>query len=304
MRVTQGMLSHNSLRNLSNSYQSLGKYMDQLSTGKKINRPSDDPVVAMKGMNYRSMVSNVEQYERNLGEVHNWMDNSDNALDKANDVLERLREIAVQGANGTYEEEQRENMAEEVDQLRSHLEDLANSKVNNKYLFNGAGTTGVENATGDYEPPYEIAADGSNNNAPNNNDPVRIEVSDGNKVQVNVNPSEFFDTSIFTDITNFSNELKNGTDDEAIGDYIGVIDTHIDNNVNARADLGARQSRVELVENRLTQQQVTAKDMMSKNEDADIEEVIMNLTSQESIHRAALSAGARIIQPSLLDFLR
>ena len=61
------------------------KYMNQLSTGKKISRPSDDPVIAMKGMNFRTQVSEVEQFKRNVGEVHNWMDNSDAALDKASE---------------------------------------------------------------------------------------------------------------------------------------------------------------------------------------------------------------------------
>lgn len=98
MRVTQSMLTNNMLRNLSNSYNSLGKYMEQLSTGKKINRPSDDPVIAMKGMNYRTQVNQLEQYERNIGEVHNWMDNTDSALEKVQKGgLERLRELAVQG---------------------------------------------------------------------------------------------------------------------------------------------------------------------------------------------------------------
>ncbi|MFC4387022.1 flagellar hook-associated protein FlgL [Gracilibacillus marinus] len=298
MRVTQSMLTNNMLRNLSSSYNNLGKYMEQLSTGKKINRPSDDPVIAMKGMDYRTQVNQIEQFERNIGEVHNWMDNSDSALDKVQKGLERLRELAVQGANGTYEEGQRGNIAAEVDQIKEHLVELANTKVNNKFIFSGSATTGNGG-----EPPYELNEDGTFVTPINTND-VNIEVSDGTKIRVNVKPDSIFTEDLFKDLTDFSNALKDGTDDEAIGEFIGKIDTHIDNNVNARADLGARQNRIDLIENRVKEQLVTAKDMMSKNEDANMEEVIMNLTSQEAVHRAALSAGARIIQPSLLDFLR
>lgn len=272
--------------------------MEQLSTGKKINRPSDDPVIAMKGMDYRTQVNQIEQFERNIGEVHNWMDNSDSALDKVQKGLERLRELAVQGANGTYEEGQRGNIAAEVDQIKEHLVELANTKVNNKFIFSGSATTGNGG-----EPPYELNEDGTFVTPINTND-VNIEVSDGTKIRVNVKPDSIFTEDLFKDLTDFSNALKDGTDDEAIGEFIGKIDTHIDNNVNARADLGARQNRIDLIENRVKEQLVTAKDMMSKNEDANMEEVIMNLTSQEAVHRAALSAGARIIQPSLLDFLR
>ncbi|WP_018931041.1 flagellar hook-associated protein FlgL [Gracilibacillus lacisalsi] len=298
MRVTQSMLTNNMLRNLSSSYQSLGKYMDQLSTGKKINRPSDDPVVAMKGMDYRTQVNQVEQFERNIGEVHNWMDNSDSALDKVQKGLERLRELAVQGANGTYEEGQRGNIASEVEQIKEHMLELANTKVNNKFIFSGTETTG-----NDGDPPYELNDDGTFVN-PINNDDVRIEVSSGTKIRVNVQPDSIFNEELFTDLTEFAETLRDGSDDEAIGEFIGKIDNHIDNNVNARADLGARQNRIDLIENRVQEQLVTAKDMMSKNEDADMEQVIMNLTSQEAVHRAALSGGARIIQPTLLDFLR
>ncbi|WP_138419479.1 flagellar hook-associated protein FlgL [Aquibacillus sediminis] len=301
MRVTQGMLSNNMLRNVSNSYSNLGKYMDQLSTGKKINKPSDDPVVAMKGMNYRSQVSDIEQFQRNIGEVHNWMDNSDSALDKSTQALQRLRELATQAANGTYEEGQRENIAEEVDQLKEHLVEIANTKVNNKYIFNGTATTGT-----DGEPPVSIDDDGTIDQLSTNTNTVKIEVADGTNLPVNVNPEEVFgdeNSNVFKDVEAFSQALKD--DDQAgLEDALNNLDNRIDDVVSVRADLGARMNRVELIENRIKDQEVTATRMMSDNEDADMEEVIMNLTTQESVHRAALSAGSRIIQPTLMDFLR
>ena len=286
MRVTQSMLTNNMLRNLSSSYSNLDKYMDQLSTGKKINRPSDDPVIAMKGMNYRSQVSNVEQYERNISEVQNWMDNSDSALDETTQALQRLRELAVQGSNGTYEDGQRKNIAAEVDQLKSHLIEVANTRVNDKYIFNGTSTTGTEDTvTGEMKQPVS-------------------KVTSGTKLKVNITPGNVFSQELFDDIEAFSSALKSNTPADDLGSHIGTIDTHINNTVSERADLGARMNRLELVEDRLESQSIAANKMMSDNEDADLEEVIINLTTQESVHRAALSAGSRVIQPTLLDFLR
>ncbi|MFC4403530.1 flagellar hook-associated protein FlgL [Gracilibacillus xinjiangensis] len=303
MRVTQSMLTNNMLRNISNSYQNLGTYMEQLSTGKKINRPSDDPVVAMKGMNYRTVVNQNEQYERNIGEVHNWLDNTDSALDKNQKVLERLKELAVQAANGTYEEGERGNIAAEVKQLREQLLDVANTKVNNKYIFSGTATTGDNG-----NPPFQIDKDTLEVTFHGNNNQVKLEVSAGSQLPVNTKANEFYnneENDLFADLLEFTKKLEDESfSDNEFTEYIGVIDTHINNNVNARADLGARQNRIDLVESRVKEQTVTAKDMMSKNENANLEEVIMNLTSQEAVHRAALSAGARVIQPSLLDFLR
>ncbi len=85
---------------------------------------------------------------------------------------------------------------------------------------------------------------------------------------------------------------------------IGELQAQMDNVVNARADLGARMNRLDLIEDRLGHQEIVAKKMMSNNEDIDYEVVITQLITQESILRASLSAGSRTIQPTLLDFLR
>ncbi|MFC4557525.1 flagellar hook-associated protein FlgL [Virgibacillus kekensis] len=293
MRITQSMLSNNMLRNLSNSYSKMDTYMNQLSTGKKINRPSDDPVIAMKGMNYRSQVTEVEQFKRNIGEVHNWMDNSDAALDKATQALQKFRELAVQASNDTYGEEERDNIKEEVEQLKEHLIDIANTNVNGKYIFNGTGT--------DTKP---VTVDGTGQiTVSTNNDRVMIEVANGTKLQANVESSSVFTDDLFQNIDDFVTALDNSNQGD-IEASIGALDENINKTINARADLGARMNRLDLVENRLGEQEVIAKKMMTENENIDYEKVITQLTTQESIHRAALSAGSRIIQPTLLDFLR
>ncbi|GEN54432.1 flagellar hook-associated protein FlgL [Halobacillus faecis] len=297
MRVTQSMLSNNMLRNLSNSYAEMGKYQDQLSTGKKISRPSQDPVVAMKGINYRQQVTEVEQFQRNIAEVHNWMDNSDSALDKATQAMQRVRELTVQASNDTYEEGQRENIAKEIRQLKEHLGTIANTKVNDKYIFNGTNTT---------KPPFENmeALEGTVIPPATGADEVRIEVSSGVKLQTNVLPGRVFNQELFKDLEEFAQALEGDTANEEISDFLDKFDGHTGNVVNERADLGARMNRVELVEDRLETQKVSATKMMSDNEDADIEKVITDLKTQESVHRAAMGVGARIIQPTLMDFLR
>ena len=292
MRVTQGMLTNNMLRNLMNSNDKMGNYMEQLSTGKKINRPSDDPVVAMKGMGYRTELVKVEQYQRNTNEVHNWMDNSDAALDKATSAMQRIRELAVQASNGTYSDKELSNIGEEVEQLKEHLVDIANTNVNDKYIFNGTMTDTAPINLESREINFDDKA-------------VTIEVSSGTALKANVNGEDVFggDPGVFKTIDNFIAKL-NGDSNENIDTSIEELDTGIDNIINARADLGARMNRLELVENRLSEQEVTATKTMSNNEDIDYAETIMNLITQESLHRAALSAGSRIIQPSLVDFLR
>ncbi|KHF39622.1 flagellar hook-associated protein FlgL [Halalkalibacter okhensis] len=290
MRVTQMMLSQSSLRHINQGYDRLATIQDQLASGKKITRASQDPVVAMKGMRYRSQVTEVEQFKRNLAEAYNWMDTTDSALDQGTQALARIRELATQAANDSYTPEERANMAKEVAQLREHLESIANSKNSNKYIFNGMNTTTAPVQDG------EVTT---------NNQPVEIELMKGVSVQVNVNAGNVFTNELFDDIKALEASLQ---DENASGEELsGFIDTlfgHINNFVAERAELGARVNRVEMMENRLMEQEVIAKRIMSNNEDAEMEEVIIDLMTQESVHRAALSAGARIIQPTLMDFLR
>ncbi|TGB02370.1 flagellar hook-associated protein FlgL [Halobacillus salinus] len=297
MRVTQGMLSNNMLRNLSNSYANMGKYQEQLTTGKKISRPSQDPVVAMKGINYRSQLTRTQQFQRNINEVNNWMDNSDASLDKATKALQRIRELTVQASNDTYEGSQRENIAKEIRQLKEHIGTIANTKVNDKYIFNGANTT---------EQPVDLETFTVNQS----DTPVNIEVSEGVQLKANVTPSNVFGEEVFTSIENFASSLEDASvmgdsvPQEELSDFVKAFDGHINDIINERADLGSRMNRVELVTDRLSSQEVSMTKMMSENEDADIEKVITDLKAQESIHRAALGVGSRIIQPTLMDFLR
>ncbi|MFB5166822.1 flagellar hook-associated protein FlgL [Parageobacillus toebii] len=301
MRVTQGMLTGNMLRNLSTSYARLGKYQDQLATGKKINRPSDDPVIAMKGMVYRTNLTEVEQFKRNFSEAYNWLENSDAALDKATQALQRIRELVVQASNDTYEASQRAVISEEIKQLTEHLASIANTKVGDKYIFNGTDTL---------KQPVDLSQ------APpvvsKNTDEIKIELSKGIYIPVNVNPTKVFNydntakgNGLFSDLEFLNNDLNDATKSgKDISQYLSYIDQHINNLLSARAELGARLNRVELMEERVDQQEVIAHRILSDNEDADIGRVITDLKTQESVHRAALGVGARIIQPTLLDFLR
>jgi flagellar hook-associated protein 3 FlgL len=301
MRVTQGMLTGNMLRNLSASYARLGKYQDQLATGKKINRPSDDPVIAMKGMVYRTNLTEVEQFKRNFSEAYNWIENSDAALDKATQALQRIRELVVQASNDTYEVSQRAAISEEIKQLTEHLASIANTKVGDKYIFNGTDT--LKQPVDLSQTPPVVSK---------NTDEIKIELSKGIYIPVNVNPTKIFNydntakgNGLFSDLEFLNNDLNDATKSgKDISQYLSYIDQHINNLLSARAELGARLNRVELMEERIDQQEVIAHRILSDNEDADIERVITDLKTQESVHRAALGVGARIIQPTLLDFLR
>ena len=293
MRVTQGMLAANSLKQISNSYNKLETLQNQLSTGKKINRPSDDPVVATKGMAYRSNLSEVNQYKRNLTEAQSWFDSSESGLEQVNSILQRTKELVVQGLNGTNESDDRQAIAREIEQLKLDYMQVGNTQVAGNYIFNGVNVGAPpisENASGIIESNINL-------------DPFSVEVSKGIQLRVNIHPQNIFGQGAFDLMKNVQTAFEQN-DVNSLKDLSTQVDTQLSTLLAERSELGARSNRLELIENRLDSQEITATKMLSNNEDADIEKVITDLTVQESVHRAALGVGAQIIQPTLLDFLR
>ncbi|MGR3765856.1 flagellar hook-associated protein FlgL [Rossellomorea sp. NS-SX7] len=301
MRVTQSMLTSNSMRNLSSSYARMGQLQDQLATGKKITKPSDDPVVAMKGMFYRSNLTGIEQYKRNLSELYLWMDNSEAGIDQANQGLQRVRELTLQGKNDTLSEEDKKAVAVEIEQIKADLVGVAETKVAGRYIFHGTdiGNSPIKDGN---------PADGSAPQVADNLTSAvignyNVEVSEGVFLKANVNPGNVFSQKLFDTVHNIQKALESG-DTDALDAELGNLDDVMQTLSAERSELGARYNRLEMIDDRLGQQEVVANRILSDNEDADIERVITDLKTQESVHRAALGVGARIIQSTLMDFLR
>ncbi len=406
MRVTQTMLANSNMNYINQNYNRYSKIMDQINSGKKITKPSDDPVVAMKGMRYRTEVIEVKQFQRNLNEGFNWMENSDAALEETGQVLQRIRELAVQASNDSYGEEEKKNIAKEIERLQEHIVALANTKIGDNYIFNGTDTTNppinlseidmdtnkfiddlkatppvnpddyvigykgqsyvydsdfgsfivkpiVNYKNPDYDPtdsaseeflssPSESitidAATGKieymkletfndrdgekreitkeltdvnnlvlskNTAVSTNTQDVKIEIMKGVTIPINTKSSNAFSVELFSGLESVKKLLNDPTAKGAeITKAIDLIGGFLNDIVSTRAELGAQVNRMEMVENRLLQQEVIANKTMSDNEDIDFERVIVDLKTQESLHRASLAAGAKIIQPTLMDFLR
>lgn len=307
MRVTQSMLSSNMLRNLNTSYGKMAKYQEQLNSGKVINRPSDNPVVAVKGMGYRVDLDKNEQYQRNMGQAHSWLDSTDEALDQVGNVLIRVKELVIQAANGTNTLDDREKISQEVTQIKQHLQDLANTKVGENYIFSGTNTNSpLFKADGTIQSGTDLTGLKKS---------IEVNVFAGIKMQINTEGVD-----LFNDIDTFMDELEglltSGATGKEIGDRLGVnstdganqtiigLDSLTENVLAKRAEVGAKQNRVELMENRLQLQEVNVTKLMSKNEDTDYAKTITEMATAESIHQASLSVGAKIIQQTLVDFIR
>lgn len=298
VRVTQNMLNSNMLRNLHNSMRNMDRLQDQLASGKKIAKPSDDPVVAARGMFYRSSLMENDQYKRNVDEAQSWLDMTDSTMDEVGNVLKRIKELLIYSGDGAVSPDDLKTMGSEVQELKNHLGSLANQQINGKYIFAGTDTN---------KAPYDANANGGKGDfVSTNSSLIDLEVSQNVFVTSNINAQKVFNypdnaNNLFKKLDGIITELSNGRN---ATQFQTAIDQQYDKLLAERASLGASVNRVELIAERLNSQGVNINELMAANEDADMAKVMTNLKTQESVHSAALGSGARIIQPTLLDFLR
>ncbi|MGN8770372.1 flagellar hook-associated protein FlgL [Paenibacillus barengoltzii] len=308
MRVTSNMMNAQLLLNLNRNANRTNDLQIQMSTGRKINKPSDDPVGITYSMRYRAEISSNDQYQENVDSALSWLDFNDTVIGQVGSIIQRMKEITVQASNTTNPQSALDSFKTEVEQLKEQLIDIGNSKFNGKYIFNGQNYD---------KKPYDFAKDANNLSDTSTAGDLVTDAEDityivGNNIQLSINitgndifgnPDEKDDDHLFTMIDRLTTALGAG-DFETISGQLDKLDTRLDKVMTAQAEVGAKTNRVELMQGRLEDLGINLTDMQAKTEDADYEELIIQSKIQESLYNASLSAGAKIISTSLVDFLR
>ncbi|MGD9678487.1 MAG: flagellar hook-associated protein FlgL [Vulcanibacillus sp.] len=296
MRISQSMLSNNALHNLNNNLRTIQKLNEQLATGKKINKLSDDPVGLSFSLRYKEDLAQNKQFQRNVDYANSKIIQTENSISATNDILQRARELAVQGANGSSSKESRSSIASEIHQLYEQLVDIGNSQYNGEYIFNGQ-LTNIK--------PYDSIT------APlttPDQGKIQLEVGKGITFGINVSGATLFGeagdpTNAFSVLKQLETALLNDNAEE-ISNSFGVIDERLNVVIERFADVGAITNRIELITARLKEEDINLNSLISQTEDADIAMVITSLNSAQNIYEASLKVTADIIQPSLLNFLK
>ncbi|MDE3077636.1 MAG: flagellar hook-associated protein FlgL, partial [Chloroflexota bacterium] len=208
-RVTNQMILDTVLNNLLQNEQALEKSQQQVTTGHVINQPSDDPFTAAQAVTFRQRIGLNGQLQRNLDAADGWLTATDSALGSVGDVLQRARQLALQGANDTMTPSDRQKIALEIHQILLNVVDVSNSKFGGEFIFAGTKTT--------VQPFIHNGSTQSPNISQNNPSPVTY-VGDGGAVarqtdqaaqlQVNVAGTNF--TDIFKTLAQLEFDLNNG----------------------------------------------------------------------------------------------
>lgn len=291
MRVSNQMMAENVKLNLFRITEQLVKSEEQISTGKRINRISDDPTGIQQVLNYRQRLSSMEQYTENITNAKLHIDTMDTILETVTDLLNDAKAYATDP-----DPELRTSFAEDVDVIRTQVIQLANSKSNGQYLFGGdlSGAQPFDSTTGVYSGDTGtkdfLIGDGQTFNI----------TADGSEIFQGTNPDD-----VFTVLENLQTELAlgAGASQANINGYISEIEDAIDQITAVRAENAGRYTRLDATENHYDYFSVNVENLLSSVEDVDMASAIVDFQVQQTAYESTLAVSAKIIQPSLIDFL-
>jgi len=291
LRVTQRSISASSSANLQHNLLQMQRLQEQLSSGRQLGRPSDSPTGTVSALRLRADLRRGEQLVRNANDGIGWLATADTTLTQGLEALGRVRELALRGRNAAMGDEDRAAIATEVDGLRDHLLALANTTYLGRPIFSGTSAApDAYDATGTYQ---------------GDTGAISRTVLDGVSVQVNVTGPEVFGPAgadVFSVLTDLADHLR--LDPTQLDGDVSAIDARMLDLKTGLAQVGARYHQVETMRDRTEGARLDAQNALAEVESVDLPKAITELKLQEVAYQAALAATARVIQPSLVDFLR
>jgi flagellin-like hook-associated protein FlgL len=293
MRITQRAVALTSLQGLNRNLDAVGKLQTQLTSGRLINTVSDSPTGTNRAMQTRDEQAAVAQQSRNISDAQSWLDQSDSTLQTMITTARRVRDLTVQGlSTGSASAASQEALAIEVKSLREGLLSLANIQVQGRPLFGGVTSGGkAYDATGAW-----VGQGGA---------PVTRRVSDSEKMRVDITGPEAFGapgSDLFAVVNSIATDLT--ANPAALQTHLADLDVLMNGMSAAVADIGTRGARLERVAQINFDRGMALTQQLSETESIDLPNTIMRLEMQKVGYEAALSATAKAIQPTLMDYLR
>jgi len=274
--------------NLSNCTQEMNKANEIVSTGKRINKLSDDPVGLTQALNARSAISNIEQMQRNISLGNSWLASSESALTQVEDIISDTKVLCIQMANATIGSAERLSAAGTVQNMLDEIISLANTNVAGSYIFSGSKT--------DTTPFSDNGTYNGNSNA------FTVKIGKDATVEVGSDGDAVFG-DIFTTMADLKTALMTN-DVGGIQNAMSNLDGHFDDISAKISDVGSKMNRMDVKEKIFQDLNFANTDRLSKIEDADLAEAIMELKARELAYQAALASSAKVMTLTLIDYMQ
>ncbi len=297
-RVTLETFIGTTLANVQKSTSNMSRLQEQISTGKKVNRASDDPAAARKILSLRSEDLSLDQFASNVKTATQSLDFSASSLQNTSDILQRITELTMQGVSSSVDQNGRTIIANEINQLLETIMQSANSKRLGRYVFAGTNTTTV---------PFVAARDASGKISSvsynGNRETIAYNVGPNINTVVNLTGDEVFvNSNLFDTIIKVRDNLTSGAISFASSE-LDNLDSAAKNVLNSIAKAGGISGTLQLTGNRIEETKLSLQEVLASAESADIAELVLKLTEQQSIFEASLSSGSYIFKTSILNFI-
>lgn len=309
MRITHGVMVNNFLSDMDNNLNILNKLQRQANTGKVFSKPSDDPFRVSRTMQMYAQINGNKQYNRNIKDVINWMDTTDTALNQITECLQRVEELIVSAGNATYGTEEFLAIKEEINERVAEYGQILNTTFDGKYVFGGKDAMSKPiNITSSPGGDNSIAINGNKTLI---NQTLEIEISMGVRVEYTVNAVdvlEFSDGGTPKDVKgifdNILDNLNNGNKSDLLEKNLGDVQKTLNNVLAVRAKVGTMQNRMESAKKLNEAENFNLTEILSSNEDVDVVEKAMEIGAAQTVYMASLQTSSKVLQPTILDFLR
>lgn len=290
-RITNSMVSRTVLADIQNVQSQLTATQERLSSGKQITKPSDDPFGTSRALLFTSEISANTQYQSNVQDASSWLGTTDTALSSISSDAGRARDLILQGSNGTLDQNDKDAIAAELDQLVDSIKTAGNTQYAGNYVFAGTKTQTA---------PFTVG--GADTYAGDTN-AINRSIGQGVTMQVNVTGDQVV-SPVLAAIRQAAVDLRAGGTPGNLGTTdLNALDTATAQLSSAQATVGASENRLTAAASRLQQLQQAQSQQLSDTQDADVAQTMIDFSTQSAVYQAALKAGATLIQPSLMDFL-
>jgi len=287
-RITQSTTSTSALRGLQAGLGRVQELQEQLSSGKRIAKPSDDPSGTAASMTFRAQHAADEQYLRNNDHARARLNVVDTTLTQLSDRVRAVRDLMVSSRNGAIGEESRAAIAANINAVREEIVSLYNTTYLDRPVFGGtvAGREALD-AAGTYI---------------GNEQPVQTRISTDATIRLDIKGTDAAADTLPATLTQIVANVASASG--ATGADFDALDAALSKLQRVLGDVGARAARVDQVRANVDSHRLDLVSRISENEDVDLPETIMQLQAQQVGYQAALGAAAKVLQTSLVDFLR
>jgi flagellar hook-associated protein 3 FlgL len=302
-RITNEMMSQSVLSGIESALDRLDTTQQELSTGKQINQPSDNPSGTALTLQLNNDLSNLTSYNNNVTDGTGWTDAQTSALSDMTNAVQRIQTLVSEAANGSENQTDMADAADEVNQLIDEIKQDANTQYDGQYVFSGSATTTQPYQSGSTDTYGGNSGSVTREIGPNTSLTVSANLAGvlGNGQTVSGQPAG--DGLLLNTLRNIADDMQSGNASALGGSDMTDLSNNLNSLLGLSATVGSTTDRLQMASSRIASLQNSATDTLSNTEDADMAQTEINFSTQQAALTAALQAGANIVQQSLMNFL-